>query len=149
MEFLAKNSSSVDDEHRRQFEDEIFNLFLEVDLSSQNKIDVIHVKLNDAQQMLNKKNDELIQTIHQSHQLEKDLENVKNTTRSIVKYLNVSLKASTNIIARTIIEMTLRDHLNVLVTSVETLIVKFCEENNVTVRYLWKTSESIAMSILF
>jgi hypothetical protein len=49
---------------------------------------------------------------------------------SIVKCLNMSLEASSDIIARTIIEMIARDQLHLIDLSVENSIHKFCQKHN-------------------
>jgi hypothetical protein len=58
----------------------------------------------------------------------------KDSARSIVKCLNTSLKASSNIVARTIVEMIGSEQLHRIDSAVDTWIDRFCHERNYSVR---------------
>lgn len=123
LEIMSKNGIVIDNCLRKDFEDEMLHLFLKIDST-----------LAKSQEVLNMKNDELIKTMAKSQGLESELYMVKDSARSIVKCLNMSLKASSNIIARTIIEMVARDQLHLIDVSVESSIHKFCQKHNCSVR---------------
>ena len=70
----------------------------------------------------------------QCHQFKEELHMAKDSARFLVKCLNTSLKASSNIVARTIVEMIGHEQLHRIDVSVDTWIDRFCCERNYSVR---------------
>ena len=144
MVMISKDGVVFDDGLRKHFEDEMFDIFLNISSTLQdssrknsekdNKLLDVYDKLDNAHVQLNMKNEELIKTMTKAHDFENELYMVKSSARSIVKCLNVSLKASSNIIARTIIEMVCRDQLHLIDLSVENSIHKLYQRYSCSVR---------------
>ena len=150
MEMTSKYGVVLDDGLRKNFEDEMFNIFLNISSTLQDstrkisetdqklvdvydKLGNVYDKLDNVHVQLNMKNEELIKTMTKAHDFENELYMVKSSARSIVKYLNMSLKASSNIIARAIIEMVCRDQLHLIDLSVENSLHKFCRRYSYSV----------------
>ena len=95
---------------KNQCIDKIEELAFQLCLSNDVKLNDVNGKFLDAQQKLNnsheklvEKSDELIKILKSVHELEKELDTTKESSRKIIRCLNLSLKTSTTLIARTII----------------------------------------------
>ncbi len=112
---LDSNSSLADkDTIIKQLENEAFNLCLLFDKEKG--------CLNDT---LLTKDNELIKTMQERFALVQELNTTKDSARTIIKCLNVSLKASSHIVARTIIEMIARENLHSMNVAIGQLMEKF------------------------
>ena len=122
----------------QKIEENMFPLFLSFDtklnavyknlLEKDDKLHEKDDKLHEKDDKLHEKNDELLKTLRQLNHLEKKLFTAKESTHKIIKCLNISLKASTNIVARTIIESISRQEARLISSSIDALIDKFCRE---------------------
>jgi hypothetical protein len=65
--------------------------------------------------------------------LAQELNTTKDSARTIIKCLNASLKASSHIIARTIIEMIVHEHINSMNLTIGKLMEKFRRGKNYSV----------------
>ena len=65
----------------------------------------LHEKIRCLHDDLLAKDNELIKTMHERFNLAQELNTTKDSARTIIKCLNVSLKASSHVVARTITEM--------------------------------------------
>jgi hypothetical protein len=106
----------------KQLENEAFNLCLSFDTKMRCLHDNLLVKDN-----------ELIKTMQERFDLAQEFNTTKDSARMIIKCLNVSLKASSLIVARTIIEMIAREHLHSMNLAIEKLMDKFRRERNYSV----------------
>ena len=125
---LLSSNSSVGDTIFivKQLEDEALNLCLSFDTKIQSFRDDLHAKDND----LHAKDNELIKTMQERFDLVQELNTTKDSAHKIIKCLNISLKASSHTIARTIIEMIVREHLHSMNLAIEKLMDKFRREKN-------------------
>jgi hypothetical protein len=62
-----------------------------------------------------------------------ELNQTKDSARAIIKCLNMSLKTSSHIIARTIIEMIAREKFHTITLDITKLMDTFCRENKYSV----------------
>ena len=58
--------------------------------------------------------------------LAQELTTTKESARGVIKCLNISLKSSSHIVARTIIEMIARDHLHSIDKTIEKRMEQYC-----------------------
>jgi len=74
---------------------------------------------------LHEKNDKLVKALQDQIDIAEQLRAMKDSSQKVIKYLNMLMKAGTCAIARTIIEMIVRDRTHAINLSVETLMQKF------------------------
>ena len=74
---------------------------------------------------LHEKNDKLVKALQDQIDIAEQLRATKDSSQKVIKYLNMLMKAGTYAIARTIIEMIVRDRTHAINLSVETLMQKF------------------------
>ena len=103
----------------KELEKEAFNICLSFDM----KIQSLHNELN-------VKNNELIKTMEERFSLSQELNRTKDSTRSIIKYLNLSINASSHVIARTTIEMVSREHVDSINLTVRRSMERFRREKH-------------------
>ena len=108
----------------RQLEHEAFQLCLSFDT----KIQSLNDNLQSLNGTLHKKDNDLIRTMDERFNLAQELTATKESARSVIKCLNISLKSSSHIVARTIIEMISRDHLHSIDKTIERRMEQFRRE---------------------
>jgi chorismate mutase len=74
---------------------------------------------------IDEKNNDLIKTLKERIDLGDQLNMTKESTNKIIKCYNMSMKAASHTIARTIIEMIAREHAQNIYLSVEKLMHQF------------------------
>jgi len=99
-------------------------------LSFDTKIQSLQNELNAKNNELNSKNDGLIKIMEERFSLAQELHRTKDSARAIIKYLNLSIKASSHVIARTIIEMIAREHVHTINFNTGKLMENFRREKN-------------------
>ncbi|CAF1024630.1 unnamed protein product [Rotaria sordida] len=134
---LLNSNSSVGDTTFivKHLEDEASNLCLSFDTQIQSLRDDLLAKDN-----------ELIKTMQERFNPLQELNTTKDSAHTIIKCLNISLKASSHTIARTIIEMIAREHLHSMNLAIEKLMDKLRREKNYAKAFitLYKTlSEAV------
>ena len=72
LEVSNNTSDSIVEKHRKELEDQMFHLFLQMDSIVPSQLDAVETKLNNLQQTLNMKNDELIRNMNESYRFERD-----------------------------------------------------------------------------
>ncbi|CAF1006859.1 unnamed protein product [Rotaria sordida] len=130
---LLNSNSSVGDTTFivKHLEDEASNLCLSFDTQIQSLRDDLLAKDN-----------ELIKTMQERFNLLQELNTNKDSAHTIIKCLNISLKASSHTIARTIIEMIAREHLHSMNLAIEKLMDKLRREKNYA-NHSWSTIDLI------
>ncbi|CAF0981507.1 unnamed protein product [Rotaria sp. Silwood1] len=130
---LLNSNSSVGDTTSivKHLEDEALNLCLSFDTKIQSLRDDLLAKDN-----------ELIKTMQERFNLVQELNTTKDSAHTIIKCLNLSLKASSHTIARTIIEMIAREHLHSMNLTIEKLMDKFRREKDYS-NHNWSTIDLI------
>jgi hypothetical protein len=128
---LLHSNSSLADKATfiKQLENEAFDLCLSFDT----KIRCLHDNVLAKDNELLARDNELIKTMQERFNLAQELNRTKDSARTIIKCLNVSLKASSHIVARTIIEMIARGDLHSMNLAIEKLMDKFRREKNYSV----------------
>ena len=121
---LSSLNSSLDD--KTSIVKELETAALNVCLSFDQKLQ----PLNDN---LHKKNDYLIETLQERNNLVDELNKTKDSARAVIKCLNMSLKTSSHIVARTIIEMIVREQFHAMTIAITKLMDTFCREKNYSV----------------
>ena len=106
-------------------EDEALNLCLSFDTKIQSLRDDLLAKDN-----------ELIKTMQERFDLVQELNTTKDSAHKIINCSNISLKASSHTIARTIIEMIAREHLHSMNLAIEKLMDKCKVMGNLILRQI-------------
>jgi hypothetical protein len=94
------------------------------------KIQSFQNELNAKNNELIAKDNELIKVMEERFSLAQELHRTKDSARAIIKYLNLSIKASSHVIARTIIEMIAREHVHTINFNTGKLMENFRREKN-------------------
>jgi hypothetical protein len=103
----------------RQVDDE----FLSICLNFDNRMQSLHDRVNS-------KTDELHELMKQHLDLTKDLNVTKESAGCVIKCLTISLKASCNVVARSIIEMIIHSEYTRICNNVELIMNNFRRESN-------------------
>jgi len=75
----------------------------------------------------------LIKSLKQCADLNKQLNITKDSTNKIIQCYNMKLNVTSHTIARTIIEMVVREHVQEVCLSVENLMIQFREQKGYSV----------------
>jgi hypothetical protein len=89
-------------------------------------------KIQSVQNDLLAKNNELIKVMEERFSLAQKLNRTKDSARAIIKCLNLSIKASSHVIARTIIEMIAREHVHAINLTIRKFMEKFRREKKIS-----------------
>ena len=98
----------------KQLEDNALDFFLSMNRTA-----------DDLRSQLVKKSDDMITILKQRIELVDQLNVMKDSTQKMIKYYNMSIKAASHTIARTVIEMVIREHVQGVCFSVEKLMYEF------------------------
>ena len=110
----------------RQIEDEVLLTYQKFDNEVKALTKDLLTKTNDLQS----KTSQCEVLIKEQFDLYKDLVSTKESAGSLIKYLNISLKSSSIVVARTIVEMTCKSELQSIVTNAESVANSFRRNNN-------------------
>ncbi|CAF3383158.1 unnamed protein product [Rotaria socialis] len=88
------------------------------------------------------KGNELFKTMEERFNLVQELNTTKDSAHTIIKCLNISLKASSHAIARTIIEMIVREHVHSMNLAIEKRMDMFRREMNYS-NLSWNTIDLV------
>ena len=103
----------------RQLKHEAFQLSLSFDTKTQSLSDHLY-----------KKNFELLRTMEERFSLSQELTATKEFVRSVIKCLNILLKSSSHLVARTIIEMISREYLDSIDKTIAKRMEQFSRERS-------------------
>jgi hypothetical protein len=109
------------------------NQVLDICSSLNSKIDEKNNDLIKAHNDLFKAHNDVIKALKERIDLSDELNMMKESTNKIIKCYNMSMKAASHTIARTIIEMTARGHAQEIYSSVEKLMNQYRLEKRYSV----------------
>ena len=124
---LHADSPSI---HRSYIIEEFEKKALDLCLSFDTKIQSLQNEISLKNNEINVKNNEMIKIMEKRLSLTQELHTTKESARSIVKYLNLSMKASSHVIARTIIEMIGRENVHSIDLTTRILMENFQREKH-------------------
>lgn len=87
-------------------------------------------EMNAKNNEMNAKNNQAIKAMGERFSLAAELHKTKESSRIILKYLNISINASSPVIARTIIEMVTQERVNAINSHIQKLMNIFREEKH-------------------
>ena len=133
---LDSNSSIVDKPNIvRQLEQPALNVCLSFDTQIRALNDLLHTETRALNDILRAKNDDIVKAMQERFDFSQELNTTKDSARTLVKCLNLSLKSSCHVVARTIIEMITRGQFESLNLATEELMNRFRREKNYPVRH--------------
>ena len=137
MHDLLNTSSSTIDRATifKELEEEAFTLCLSFD----NQIRSHDNQIRSLYENLLSKDAELLRSMEQRLDLDHKLNTTKESASTLIRCLNISLKSSCHVIARTIIEMITNDQFRKISQATELLMERFRQERNYPVSRLIMT----------